>query len=701
VVARHVAPSPPAPLPQAGKGSSHTLRAHLKFLAASSLALLVLLTLLRLLLLGFNHALIGDTPTTSLLAAFVNGARFDLRLIVYLCLPLVLALLCPPLMQRRGWQRAWLAGCASLVSLLGVIELNFYQEFQQRLNALVFQYLREDPQTVLSMLWHGFPVLRLLALWLAFSVVCWTGFSWLARNVQAPPPASTSRLPQPARHAVAFLCCALVCVLAARGTLRQGPPLRWGDAYTTGSVFANQLGLNGALSLYNAAKARWSGSRKIHRDSMPMDEAWALTRALLVAPHEQPVDTDTAAVRRIATPPGTRQPSQLPVRHVIVILMESFAGPFIGALGSTANITPHFDQLAEEGLLFRRFFSNGTHTHQGLFASMACFPNLPGFEYLMQMPEGAQGFSGLPQLLSPRGYDNLYVYNGDFAWDNQEGFFRNQGMTRFIGRHDYVNPVVSDPTWGVSDQDMFERAAQELRQFDGSHPFYALLQTLSNHTPYALPDELPVEPVTGHGALDQHLTAMRYADWALGRFFTQIRSAPWFDETLFVLIGDHGFGVPTQLTDINLLRFHVPMLLIAPGIRARFGAVNDTVGSQVDMVPTIMGRLGGGRDGTTQHQCWGRDLLNLSEADAGFAVIKPSGNDQTVALVSNDQILVQPQGLPARLYRYQLGTDAQATVLTDTDTDTLARQLAAYLQSATRSLLNHTAGAQAAASEIP
>jgi len=663
------------------------LRAHLKFLAASALALLTLLTLLRLLLLGFNHALIGDTPTRSLLAAFVNGARFDLRLIVYLCLPLVLALLYPPLMHRRGWQRVWLGGCASLVSLLGVVELNFYQEFQQRLNALAFQYLREDPRTVLSMLWHGFPVLRLLALWAVLSVMCWKLFSWLARNVQAQP--STSKLPWSARHTVAFLCCALVCVLAARGTLRQGPPLRWGDAYTTESVFANQLGLNGVLSLYTAAKARLAGGRKIHRDSMPMDEAWALTRALLVAAHEPAherlIDTDTAAVRRIATPPVS---GQLPVRHVVVILMESFAGPFIGALGSTANITPHFDQLAKEGLLFRHFFSNGTHTHQGLFASMACFPNLPGFEYLMQMPEGAQGFSGLPQLLAARGFQSLYVYNGDFAWDNQEGFFRNQGMTRFIGRHDYVNPVVSDPTWGVSDQDMFDRAAQELRQFDGSHPFHALLQTLSNHTPYALPDVLPVAPVTGHGALNQHLTAMRYADWALGRFFDQIRDAPWFDETLFVLLGDHGFGVPTQLTDINLLRFHVPMLLIAPGIRERFGAVSDTVGSQVDMVPTIMGRLGG----VTQHQCWGRDLLSLSEADAGFAVIKPSGSDQTVALVQGDQILVQPQGLPARLYRYQLGVNARADLVTGQDTNTLARQLAAYLQSATQSLLNHTAG---------
>ncbi|MGV2837497.1 sulfatase-like hydrolase/transferase, partial [Pseudomonas shirazensis] len=86
----------------------------------------------------------------------------------------------------------------------------------------------------------------------------------------------------------------------------------------------------------------------------------------------------------------------------------------------------------------------------GMFATMACFPNLPGFEYLMQTPEGGHKLSGLPALLSARDYDDVYVYNGDFAWDNQSGFFGNQGMTTFIGRNDFVNPVFSDPTWGVS-----------------------------------------------------------------------------------------------------------------------------------------------------------------------------------------------------------------------------------------------------------
>ena len=318
---------------------------------------------------------------------------------------------------------------------------------------------------------------------------------------------------------------------------------------------------------------------------------------------------------------------------------------------------------------------------------------MPSFEYLMRTPEGSNLFSGLPQQLSARGYDDLYVYNGNFQWDNQSGFFSNQGMRHFIGREDFVDPVFMDPTWGVSDQDMFDRAAVELNKLDPDKPFYALLQTLSNHTPYALPSPLPVVPVTGNGVHDEHLTAMRYADWALGQFFDKAKQSPYYKDTLFVIVGDHGFGSPEQLTEMDLYRHNVPLLLIAPGLRERFGARRDTVGTQVDVVPTIMGRLGG----STRNQCWGRDLLSLPAGDRGFGVIKPSGSDQTVAIVADDKVLVQPKGIPARLYRYHLAERKTELLQGDAQQPELQKRLEAFLQVATQSLLHNTAGVHDAA----
>jgi phosphoglycerol transferase MdoB-like AlkP superfamily enzyme len=670
------------------------VKSHLAYTLLSGLAIMLMLSGLRLALLWYNREMIGDTPASTFVEAMLNGLRFDLRLVVYLLIPLLLAVLSATAMRWRGWFRAWLTIVSSIVLLCGLMEMDFYREFHQRLNGLVFQYVKEDPKTVLSMIWYGYPVVRYL---LAWALVTWLlslvfkGFDRLTRPRQASTHVASARTVAPwyARIGV-FVVILLIAVVAARGTLRQGPPLRWGDAYTTDSNFANQLGLNGSLTLIAAAKSRMSEDRdNIWKATLPQEQAQQTVRDMLLTSHDTLVDSDTAAVRRNFQPP---QENTLPIKNVVVILVESFAGHSVGALGAEGNITPYFDKLAQEGTLFDHFFSSGTHTHQGMFATMGCFPNLPGFEYLMQTPEGSHKLSGLPEMLSAaRNYDDVYVYNGDFAWDNQSGFFSNQGMTTFIGRNDFVNPVFSDPTWGVSDQDMFDRGNEELaKRGAAGKPFYALLQSLSNHVPYALPANLPVDKVTGRGSLDLHLTAMRYSDWALGQFFEKARKEPYFKETLFVVLGDHGFGNEKQITEMDLGRFNIPMLLIGPGIQEKFGKVVHTVGTQPDVVPTIMGRLGG----ASQHQCWGRDLLNLPEGDKGFAVIKPSGSEQTVAIISGDRILVEPREMDPRLYRYQLGREFKADLIEDaTDVPQLRERLDSFIQTATKSLLDNTAGA--------
>ncbi len=675
-----------------------TVRSHIAYMLLSGLAIMVMLSLLRLALLAYNREMILTTPASTFLEAFGNGLRFDLRLTAYILVPLALGLLFQRVMALRGLWRLWLTITSSIALFLGLMDMDFYREFHQRLNGLVFQYVKEDPKTVLSMIWYGYPVVRYL---LAWALVTWL-LSLVFKGIDRVTRPHTPRVPAKwfLRLGVLVICAA-VLVLSARGTLRQGPPLRWGDAYTTDSNFANQLGLNSTLSLIEAAKSEFSAQRSnIWKSTMPPDVARDVVRKMLLTPDDTLVEPDLAPVRRDNTPPAE---NTLPIKNVVVILMESFAGHSVGALGADTNITPNFDKLAKEGVLFDHFFSNGTHTHQGMFATMGCFPNLPGFEYLMQTPEGSHKLSGLPAQLSARKYDDVYVYNGDFAWDNQSGFFGNQGMTTFIGRNDFVNPVFSDPTWGVSDQDMFDRGNEELAaRGDKGRPFYALLQSLSNHVPYALPKKLPVEPVTGQGSLDLHLTAMRYADWSLGQFFEKARKSPYFNQTLFVVVGDHGFANNNQVTEMDLGRFNIPLLLIGPGIQQKFGAVNHTVGTQVDIVPTIMGRLGG----TSRTQCWGRDLLNLPAGDPGFGMIKPSGGELEVALVTGNRIFIEPaeKDMPPKLYRYQLGRQFSAEPIPDGDPDAadkadLRQRLDAFIQTATQALIDNRAGAEKAAKD--
>ena len=596
---------------------------------------------------------------------------------------------------RRGLV-IWLALASSVSILFCIAELDFYREFHQRLNSLVFEYIRQDPATVVSMLWNGFPVFRYLLLWVLFS---WMMYRFYLLMDHAACVLVTQYLPtlKPSLLGVRWLVLLLVFVsmaLGARGTFRQGPPLRWGDAFHSQNLFANHLGLNGIFTLYKAAgSGNGKTNKKYWLNAMPLEEATDIVKSMLVTPQEELLgDEQHPLLRRHAGSalPAAEHSPQKP--NVVVILMESFSGAFTGSLSNDVGITPSFDQIAKQGLLFRRFFSNGTHTHQGTFASLACFPNVPGYEYLMQEPEGEHKFSGLPLLLQQAGYQDMYIYNGSFSWDNQEGFFRNQSMTRFIGREDFVNPVFVNPTWGVSDQDMFDRAVTELANAPKDKPFFAVLQTLSNHTPYAMPTPLPVARVTDQGSLNNHLTAMRYADWALGEFFKKIEHEPYYNNTIFVLVGDHGFGIGNQVTDIDLLRFRVPLLIIGPGVQQTFGTVTDRVATQIDIAPTVMGLLGD----PFVHQCWGRDVLSkngLPQTDRGFGLIKPSGNDEIVGYIQDDKIVVKRPDSPTQLYRYELDPLSKAGLLHDAEENAvMSKKLSAFVQRATQSLLDNTTG---------
>lgn len=135
-----------------------TVKSHLAYTLLSGLVLMVMYSLLRVALLVYNREMIGETPASTFIEAMGNGLRFDLRLTVYLIIPMLLVLFSSRMMAVRWLFRTWLTLAASATMFLGLMEMDFYREFHQRLNGLVFQYVKEDPKTVLSMLWYGFPV---------------------------------------------------------------------------------------------------------------------------------------------------------------------------------------------------------------------------------------------------------------------------------------------------------------------------------------------------------------------------------------------------------------------------------------------------------------------------------------------------------------------------------------------------------------
>jgi phosphoglycerol transferase MdoB-like AlkP superfamily enzyme len=407
---------------------------------------------------------------------------------------------------------------------------------------------------------------------------------------------------------------------------------------------------------------------------VPLANAQARTAQLLAS--EVVPDHTSSNEGRVALAPSSDGPP-----NVVVILMESFSARFCGACGagrSADDHTPEFNKLAGEGILFDRCFSVATHTHQANVGVVAGFPTLPGREALMDDATwGAQRFDALPRAFRDRGYSTYYLYNGDLAWENMRGFMRLQGVERFVDRSNFDAASRHDNTWGVTDEELFVRANREFRA--AKTPFFAVMCTMSNHEPFDLPRPLPFPEISDQGVMNKRLNGIRYADWAIGQFFAAARQEPYFRNTLFVLVGDHGFSVAPILTELRLLRFHVPLLFYAPQLLRPGGRQIHSVASQLDIAPTLLRLVGD----ASPHQHWGRDLFSRRDDDPGSAYFKPSETSSEAGWAVGDKLLVKTNDGQTRLYRYDLGFPAQVEPLFDEALEqSLDRDLQAYLTTA-------------------
>jgi phosphoglycerol transferase MdoB-like AlkP superfamily enzyme len=288
----------------------------------------------------------------------------------------------------------------------------------------------------------------------------------------------------------------------------------------------------------------------------------------------------------------------------------------------------------------------------------------------------------------------MFLYNGNLAWDNMEGFFRKQGIDRFVGSPDYEHPIHRDRVWGVTDQDVFDRANREFEEADAKGPFFSLVLTLSNHVPFDLPEPLPFARTTEMGELNRRIDGIRYADWAVGHFIAEAKTLKYFQNTLFVFVGDHGFHVAPKLTEAHLLFHHVPLLFYSPLLSDK-GKVISTAAAQMNILPTILGLLGV----QPAQASWGRNLFSKEFADENFVVFKGSGgsgSDQAMVMIRGDKLMVVgSEGTPS-IWKYRLNPTPSIEPLTDPASivlrDRMQLEINAYVQSAMSDLTSQHGG---------
>lgn len=635
------------------------------------------------------------------------GLRFDLSIASFLLIPVAVFSYLPWTAPWRGWRtrKTFLWGLTAVISVamfLLMCEFEFFHEFQSRYNQLAVRYF-DHPTIVGGMVWHGYPVARYVVVWLAFAATihfALRGVFRLSYGLASATGGSTDSPMSHARRAREILAAALIvftCVFGARGGF-GGEPLAWGDAFHSNNDYTNQMSLNGLWSLKQAIRessdrgqkaSGWGGGK------MPLDEARSVARSMLLAPREHLIDPRHRTVLRNGdngTATHLVSATGRPL-NVVVVMMESFSARFCGAAGAPRSFTPEFDRLAKEGVLFDRCLSAGSHTHQGIFATQLGFPNLPGYETLMSSGVSNQHFLSMAEIFQERGYRTFFLYNGDFSWDNMRGFFTKQGVGTFIGGDDMPEARYRDHVWGVSDGDLFKRCNKEFEAASKTGPFFAAVMTLSNHAPFEVPPVLGATPITDQGDLNKRLEGQRYADWAVGQFIEEAKTLSYFNDTLFVFVGDHGYHVAPQLTEVHLLYHHVPLLFYAPNLLTQ-RRVDHRVATQVNVVPSILGLL---NMQDAPHASWGRSLFNDSYDDENFAVFKMSGGGRAVAMARGDRMLVlgSASGKPL-LMNFSLAWPPSVKPIEGPDADairmTMERELRAYVQAALTDLTEQRAG---------
>ncbi len=340
-------------------------------------------------------------------------------------------------------------------------------------------------------------------------------------------------------------------------------------------------------------------------------------------------------------------------KNIVIVVEESLGARFVGRLGGQP-LTPELDRLADDGIWFSNLYATGIRSARGLEAIVSGFPPSPARSVLkLGLAQG--DFYTIAHSLKPLGYTSYFMYGGESHFDNMRGFLMNNGFDQTSDVNDF-DTYRFKGTWGVSDEDLFDRAHRTLSEVDG--PFLALIFSSSFHSPFEFPDgriELHEEPKqTEHNAV-------KYADFALGGFVRALKAGDYWDDTIVLIVADHDER-PHGMSLVPIDSYHIPGLILGKHIEPQEFS---KIASQIDLLPTLLTLA----NVSGNAPFIGDDLLALPEGARGRAVMQ-FGNNHAL-MVGNDVVIHRPSRPPAQ-YLYANGKLTEAPL----DRDLAERALA-------------------------
>lgn len=493
-----------------------------------------------------------------------------------------------------------------LLFFIELSEWTFWDEFGVRFNFIAVDYLVYTHEVVNNII-ESYPLGKLLTGIFVITIMCF----WFVRRTLAHTFYAHEPFLRRLKITGALLLLPVISYFVVGLTWYQ----------FSNNTYLNELAANGPYQFFSAFRNNELDYRHFYKlgDDKQLTK---IIRKQVGAPDTVITDSNLFDIKRQVNAAGPEKRL-----NVVMITVESLSAEFMATFGSKENITPLMDQWFNEGLLFTNFYATGTRTIRGLEALTLSIPPTPG-QSIVKRPDNGNLFS-LGYVLQQKGYDTAFLYGGRGFFDNMNAFYEGNGY-RIVDQTDFSKEEATfENAWGVSDDIIFNRVLKEAdADFNQQKPFFFQIMTTSNHRPYTYPDG-KIDIPSGKGRDG----AVKYTDFAIMQFIQQAKSKPWFDDTVFVMVADHCAG-SARKTELPVDKYHIPLFIYAPKHIA--AGKNDTLSSQIDVAPTILGLL----NINYESQFYGRDITRLPKNE-GRALIS---NYQKLGLFKDNKLVyLSPQ----------------------------------------------------------
>jgi arylsulfatase A-like enzyme len=272
---------------------------------------------------------------------------------------------------------------------------------------------------------------------------------------------------------------------------------------------------------------------------------------------------------------------------IVVVMIESLRADELGAAdGARASATPNLDALAQRGVVFPTFTSNGFPSAPSVLAfHSSAWPHRRK-EIITDFAD--RRFDSIPSRLRDLGYDTTYV-GADPHFDHQDRWLPAWYST--------VIDLVANGE-APTDHNILTRGIEEIRRHDAGAPgapLFEFISTYSTHYPFRLPADAGEQPVSLTEALEpRYRQVLKYTDREVGNLLSFLAARDRRDRTVTIVLGDHGFYMDLRRTSGLPENDNIWTAAIVAGPQRLVGPPRRIVApaSHVDMLPTVLAFVG-------------------------------------------------------------------------------------------------------------